>query len=433
VLGILGPACIALALGVASFETRQDAAQQSSTDGTSGGKEQVVCDITPADDSSPKDSSPQDSSDERAPVDPNIIGSQPPIRQYALLELGESLLNSGRFPEAEAQLRSFIASHPKTPRLPRAYHSLSLALQRQGRAQEALKLYRAAIEDLGDDPTNRAVESILLACAKLHKAPADRIALERDLSALCSRACSAGRRTLAARCAWLLARFAKRSHPESTHQTFLGLARDIPAELLPPTIAIDIAEHLIAADCRAEAEPLLRHLACHDDTPQGRRALAALGLIAAERGDSDEALAIFETFEKEDNVKSALLPNILECHARILITQARHPEAIAVLEMLLKSPKTKGPTAARALCSIGECHEALGQPEKAMPYYQRVHAMYGDQRDAAATAYFASGRIFEKLHLWESARATYEEFLQRDDLAGREESALARERLQSIP
>lgn len=357
---------------------------------------------------------------------------QPTLHQYAQFQIGKALRLSERFAETEAHFRAFIDAHPTSPRLAEAYDALALALRKLDRAHEAPALYRAAIERLGDDPTNRSVEPILLACAKLHKDPGDRMALEHDLSTLAARARCAGRRTLAARCAWLLGRLARKARPESTHATFLGLARDVPPDLLPPAIAIEIAEHLSDTLCGLDAEPLLRFLACRTGTPECPRALAALGLAAASRGDTQEALAIFETFE-QDGTASTLLPRILETHADILIGQARHAEAVPILERLLKSPGLKGAAAARALCRIGEAQEALGQFEKAMPYYQRVYVMYGGHPDPAAKAYLASARIFERLKLWESARKTYEEFLGRDDLASHEEYALARERLQSIP
>jgi tetratricopeptide (TPR) repeat protein len=421
VLGILGPACIALALGVAPSGPRPDAALSFSTNAPTVAREQVAPEDAPADCFLANE-------DAAAAT----VTSQSALGQYAQLELGEALLAKRRFREAEEHLRAFIASHPTSPRLAKAHSSLALALRQQNRAHEALALYRATIERLGDDPANRSVQTILLACARLHREPADRIALQHELSTLASRARTAGRRTLAARCAWLLARIAKRSHPESTHQTFVGLARDVPPYLLPPAIAIEIADHLVASDHRPDAEPLLRHLACRDGTPECPRALAALALIAAERGDCGEALAIYEVFEQQ-SARSALLPRILESHAEILVGQARHAEAIAILERLLGLQKLKDATAARALCRVGEAHEALGQPEKAMPFYQRVHTLYAGCADPVAHAYIASGRIFEKLKLWDSARRTYEELLSRDDLAAREECALARERLQAIP
>lgn len=367
-------------------------------------------------------------------VEPSDAGGGDLSRSQALIGVGESKLDAGRPAEAEAEadLRCYIDSNPTSPRLHGAYRDLATALQRQGRGGEALKIYRGAIERYGDDPANRCVEPMLLACLKLHKEHGETIALERELGALCSRARSSKRHTLAARCAWLLARLAKKPCPESTRQTYTGLAHDIPLDRLPPTIAIDIAEYLVDSGCPIEAEPLLRHLAGEVGTAEGRRALATLGIIAAEGGDPDEALAIFETFERE-NPKSRRLPRILESHAALLVSLSRHAEALAVLDAMIHCKKTKGPAAARALCLIGESHEALGQPERAIPYYKRAHGMYADCPDAAARAYLASGRILEKLHLWDSARATYEEFLGQSDVDALGECQIARDRLRAIP
>jgi len=59
--------------------------------------------------------------------------------------------------------------------------------------------------------------------------------------------------------------------------------------------------------------------------------------------------------------------------------------------------------------------------------------MYADCPDAAARAYLASGRILEKFRLWESARATYEEFLGQSDVDALGECQIARDRLRAIP
>ncbi len=297
--------------------------------------------------------------------------------------------------------------------------------------RDALALCREAIGRFGDDPANRSVDPILLTYARLHRSPADRIALQHEISTLAAGARCAGRRTLAARCAWLLARIAKRGHPESTRQTFLGLARDVPPELLPPAIAIEVAEHLVA-DHPNEAEPILRHLSRLEGTAESRRALAALGLIAASRGDPQEALAIFETFERE-NARSALLPGMLERHAETLAAQGRHAEAIGILNRLLALPRLKPAISSRALCRIGEAQEALGLPDKAMPYYQRAKALCGDDPGSAAKAYLACGRIFEALQQWDSARLTYEEFLRLEEPGAPDARAIARERLDAIP
>lgn len=357
---------------------------------------------------------------------------QPSLHQYAQFQIGKALTLSERHREAEDHFRAFIDTHPTSPRLAEAYDALSKALRRLDRAHEVPTLYRNAIERLGDDPTNRTVEPLLLTCAKIHKTPDERTALEHELSTLAARSRTAGRRTLAARCAWLLARLAKKSCPETTRAAYLGLARDVPPKLLPPAIAIEIAEHLADSGHLADAEPLLRHLADCPGTPECHRALAALGILAASRGQPQEALALFETFEKE-GASSPLLPRILEARADILFEQKRHAEVTPILEKMLKAPGLRGTAAARALCRLGEIQEALGHPEKAMPYYQRVYVMYGGHQAPAAKAYFASGILFEKLKLWDSAKKTYQEFLNRHDLASREEYALAKERLRSIP
>lgn len=58
--------------------------------------------------------------------------------------------------------------------------------------------------------------------------------------------------------------------------------------------------------------------------------------------------------------------------------------------------------------------------------------MYGRWRDWVAKAYYRSGEAFEKLNDELSARRTYQELAEREDLAGFEEALKARRRLDSL-
>ncbi|HPA19006.1 MAG TPA: tetratricopeptide repeat protein [Verrucomicrobiae bacterium] len=361
-----------------------------------------------------------------------VTAAQPTLQHYAQFQIGKALRLTGRHAELESHFRTFVAAHPESPRIAEAFHWLAWALRQQGRHPEAADLYRTIIARVGPDPANRSVEPLLLDFAALHRTPEDRSRLEGELRRAAAEANAASHPALAARCTWLISKIARRE-PARARQVLLELTEGFHPNILPPTVAIDLAELLVALNRAPDAEPYLRHLLdAGPGTPEFPRALAGLGLIASARGDWIHALELFDRFEREAG-QSLLKARVIEARADILLGQRRHAEAIAQMEKLLEAPSATGAAKARALCLIGESHEALGHPEKAMPCYQRVYVMYGAHRPWVARAYLASGRVLEQLKLWDGARKTYQEFLAREDLAPFAEHSLAQAQLGRLP
>ncbi|MCC6354835.1 MAG: tetratricopeptide repeat protein [Verrucomicrobiae bacterium] len=361
-----------------------------------------------------------------------VGAAQPTLWHYAQFQIGKALRLSARHAELESHFRAFIAEHPDSPRIAEAHHWLAWALRQQGRLPEAIELYRSAMRRIGPDPANRSAEPLLLDLAALHRAPEERSRFEGELRRIEAEARAAAQPALAARCVWLISKMSRRDPPRA-QATLLELVAAHRPEDLPPAVAIDLAELLVAAGRAPEAQPHLRRLVdAGPGTQEFPRALAGLGLLAAARGDTKQALEWFDRFER-DAGPSLLKAKVIESRADILLGQKRHADAIAALEALLGTPSATGAAKARALCLLGESHEALGQPEKAMPFYQRVYVMYGAHRPWVARAYLGSGRVLEKLRLWDGARKTYEEFLSRADLAPFDEHRLAQAQLAKLP
>lgn len=85
-----------------------------------------------------------------------------------------------------------------------------------------------------------------------------------------------------------------------------------------------------------------------------------------------------------------------------------------------------------ALARLGDAYLKIGQPEKAVPCYQRIYVMYGRWPEYVAKAYWQSGQAFEKLSRLPEAAATYREFLERGDLSGYDEYNVAKQRLNEL-
>jgi tetratricopeptide (TPR) repeat protein len=156
-----------------------------------------------------------------------------------------------------------------------------------------------------------------------------------------------------------------------------------------------------------------------------------MGRIEMKRGNAKAALERFERFEREV-VGSQLFGEVMLSRAQILQASGRVADARKDLEKLLASEYSIGKEKAEALYLIGETYMSESRPDLAVPYFQRLYVMYGRWRDWVAKAYYRSGEAFEKLNDELSARRTYQELIEREDLAGFEEALKARRRLDSI-
>ena len=156
--------------------------------------------------------------------------------------------------------------------------------------------------------------------------------------------------------------------------------------------------------------------------------MAALGRIEMRRGNVNAALEQFDRFEREV-VGSRLFGAVMLARAELLESGGRKAEARAALDRLLGDPSALGHEKAKALYLMGEIHMNEARPDLAIPYYQRLYLMHGRWRDWVAKAYYRSGEAFEKLNDQSSARRTYQELTEREDLADFEEAGKARGRL----
>ena len=139
-------------------------------------------------------------------------------------------------------------------------------------------------------------------------------------------------------------------------------------------------------------------------------------------------MELFERFEREVT-GSRLFGQVLLAKAELLGSAGRNDEARATLEKLLASEHSLGQQKASALYAIGEIYMREARPDLAISYFQRLYVMHGRWRDWVAKAYYRSGEAFEKLDDHASARRTYQELAEREDLAGFDEARKAIERL----
>jgi TolA-binding protein len=360
--------------------------------------------------------------------------SKADTRLYAegVFKIGKAYKLMEEYEKLRDHMANFRAENPNSPRVAEAIFWMGWTYRLQGSPDAARDLYWSAISEYGDDATIQSVEDLFPAVSKLYKGDDEQAEYCSRLARLRWDAERAGRKTLATRAIWGEAVALRRRDAARAQAGLVEVSKRLNVQTDNPLIIADCADALLSAGMEEEAEDLYRDLVkWNPRAPQKDRALAAMGRIEMKRGNAKAALERFERFEREV-VGSQLFGEVMLSRAQILQASGRVADARKDLEKLLASEYSIGKEKAEALYLIGETYMSESRPDLAVPYFQRLYVMYGRWRDWVAKAYYRSGEAFEKLNDELSARRTYQELIEREDLAGFEEALKARRRLDSI-
>ncbi|MFZ0710393.1 MAG: tetratricopeptide repeat protein [Terrimicrobiaceae bacterium] len=341
-------------------------------------------------------------------------------KAYKLMEEHEKLRN---------HMAEFAKSHPRSPRVAEAIYWMGWTYRQQGMPDKARDVYWNAILDYGNDAAIWSVDDLFLALSKLYKGDEEQARFSERLGSLCTEAARTGKETLRTRALWARAAALTSKDAARAQSDLAEVSKRLNVQTDNPLLVADCADALLVAGKETEAEQMFRDLVkWNPRAPQKDRALAALGRIEMRRGNVNAALEQFDRFEREV-VGSRLFGAVMLARAELLESGGRKAEARAALDRLLGDPSALGHEKAKALYLMGEIHMNEARPDLAIPYYQRLYLMHGRWRDWVAKAYYRSGEAFEKLNDQSSARRTYQELTEREDLADFEEAGKARRRL----
>jgi TolA-binding protein len=332
----------------------------------------------------------------------------------------------------QAHLGAFVETYPASPRVAEALFEMGKTLRQQGEDEAARQLYWKTLAEHGNNVSMRSIEDLFSALQRLYRG--DESAYLAGLRDLVERAGGPeAAPVLSLRADWARAKALAKTDPQTAQMLLLDGARRANVETTSPQMLADFAEALFVSGNQVEAEQLFRDLVkWNPRAPQKDRALARIGLLQVERGQAVAARETFERFCRETS-GSHFTGQVLLALAGIQEERGESEEALATLESLLAEPATTGREKAEALHRMGQIHLAAGRPGLAVPYFQRVYIMHGRWHEWVAKSYYGSGLAFEKLDDVAAARKTYEELLQREDLADFAETSQARSRLEKLP
>ena len=346
-----------------------------------------------------------------------------------VFKIGKAYKLADEHEKLRDHMAAFKALFPQSPRVAEAIFWMGWTYRQQGMSDKARDVYWEAISEYGDDAAIWSVDDLLPALSKLYKGNDELAEFSARLGNLCVEAERTGKRTLLTRALWARAAALKSKDPARSRNDLVEVSQRVNVQTDNPLLLADCADALLAAGKEPEAEKMFRDLVkWNPRAPQKDRALVALGRIEMQRGNSNAALEQFDRFEREV-AGSRLFGEVMLARAELLQMGGRITEARGALERLLANEHALGQEKAKALYLIGEIYMNEARPDLAIPYFQRLYVMHGRWRDWVAKAYYRSGEAFEKLNDQLSARRTYQELAEREDLAGFEETRKARGRL----
>jgi TolA-binding protein len=344
-------------------------------------------------------------------------------KAYRMLEQSDKL---------RAHFEKFVGEHPRSPRVAEAIYWIGWTYLQAGQPEKARDAYWKAIADYGADPTVRSVDDLFPALQKLYSGDKDMMAYLGRLRDLRAEADDNKQRTLAMRALWAQALVYQKSDPARARGLLIDAAARADVSQTNPLLLSDFANAYAQNGQPKDAERMWHDLVkWNPRAPQKADAFAAMGMLAAERGDDATALADFDRFEKE-TLGSLSFGKVMLAKAKLLSARGDSEGARKAFEALLANSYATGPEKAEALYRIGDSYMQAKDYARAVPYFQRIYIMHSRWHDWTAKAYLSSGEAFEELQNAAAARKTYEEMTALEELQTMPETAKAKARLQAL-
>ncbi|MDQ8206039.1 tetratricopeptide repeat protein [Coraliomargarita sp. SDUM461003] len=202
-------------------------------------------------------------------------------------------------------------------------------------------------------------------------------------------------------------------------------------DLASPATLVWIAGIKAAEDPFVARGWLLQVLRQAPESSAAARALFELGQLELELGYFDQAADFFgqiveQYFGSELSRRAAML------RADALRSARRYEDAVAAYTLIIQQRDWRGVLWAEATFKIGLCFLSLNETGKAQGFFERTYLGYAGYPEWSAQAVLESGQLLEAQGEIESARNTYQFFL---DLPAAEESSFydaIRQQVQSL-
>lgn len=344
--------------------------------------------------------------------------------------------------ECYEQLREHLQTYidredsSKRPRASEALYWIGWSLQQEGRGAEAFPLFENALDRFGNDPKAQAVSSLLSAYCELYKRVvrknSDLPDFDHWLRTATEKSLEDGQLTWFARLTRFNADQQRRKFGDHrANATLLSINRFVPldqqdAETLAAVGLVLIHRGYLSAD--DYCEQLLME---HPDHFERGTAYFGKAKLAADSNHLKKARRWLIRFLEETPTHS-LAADARLLTADILTRQGLHADACAVLEEMLQLKSLRGRPHARALAGLARIETDLENPERAIPYWQRIYTLYRAYPAIVVEAYWESALLFETIGNLSAARNTLIELVNDPRLERFENYQHAQEKLPEL-
>ncbi len=337
-------------------------------------------------------------------------------------------------PAMRAHFEEFLQKYPSSQRMPEAVYWIGYTLAKEGRLEDAKRVYWDTLDTHGDNPALFSVEDLLTGVPKVYRKEGSDGSqrLRQDLQRRQGEAKAAKKNTLQVRLLWLEAIQLRSENATLSDGLLASMASQLNPEVHNPLLLADAADAARRKGHPVIAEKLYKELKrWNPRSLEGSRADAGLGYLAAAAGKHSEAIRYFTEYERKA-ATSLDLPEILLVKADLQEREKQARLAEATYEQVLSLPNASGHQKARALLGLGDHFARNQEGEKAAAYYERVYVAYGRFLDLVAPAYLRRAQTLESLDRKPAAWQVYQELATRPDLSEFAEANQARHRAEAL-
>ena len=357
---------------------------------------------------------------------------------YAVFQTTKIYKAMERYDLLREHLQAYIdrEDSEERPRVSEALYWIGWSLQQEDRGADAFPLFENALNRFGNNHRAQAVSSILSAYADLYRrvsqSDSKLSGFDAWLQDSIAKSLEDGHLTWFARLTRFNAeRQRKKLGDHRADATLLSINRFVPldqqdAETLAAVGLVLIRCGYLSADDYCE-----QLLVEHPDHFERATAYFGKARLAADAGHLEKARRWLSRFLQETPTHP-LTADVRLLTADIFKRQGLYADAREILEEILQLKSLRGRPHARALAGLARLETELENHERAIPYWQRIYALYRAYPEIVVEAYWESALLFEAIDDLSAARNTLVELIEDSRLKDFETYQHAQEKLSEL-
>jgi tetratricopeptide (TPR) repeat protein len=360
------------------------------------------------------------------------------LYDYAIFQASKIYKALERYDLLRKHLQAYIDRDDanERPRVSEALYWIGWSLQQEARGPEAFPLFEQALTRFGNDPKARAVSSILSAYADLYKrlsnTDSNLTDFETWLQNATEESLSTGKLTWFARLTLFKSERQRRHFgDERADATLLSIHRFVPIDKQDAETLANVGLVLIQRGYESADDYCEQILTEYPKRFECGTAYFGKAQLAANAERLEQARRWLLRF-LEQTPTHPLAADVRLLSADILTQQGIYDGARTVLNEILQIKAMRGRPHALALAGLARIETAQENPERAIPYWQRIYTLYRAYPEIIIDAYWQSALLFEQIGDSTAARNTLRELLSDERLKDFEAYTLAQGKLSKL-